>query len=424
MTGRSNARSVLIVSVDDPWKGGGVGGKHTHIRQLQKGLGANGVNAQVACVKKTPSFKFLHLYPGALRRRLMKDKGDRFAHYVKQYDEQLRRNLRRTDLDFTWVNPHDVVAANAIGERLSKDGKTVPMILTLHGYFTREAASDAEISEASEHFKHYMEIERKACERAWRIVCVDSRIGEYVKSTFGVRAERITVIPNAVDIERFHPVSEEQKTVARQELEIPKDAFIILCPRRLVPKNGVAFAVKAMKELDRNRKALLILAGDGPERRSIEDLVKAEGLSERVLIRGSVQHRIIDRYYAAADAIVIPSVLSAGVEEATSLSMLEGMAAGKPVIVTDIGGLKETVQNGETGVVVRQADSGALNHAVERIMSDREFADRLGTAARSFVEKRHSHTAHAVAMLCEYDRAEDDGPTGAASADGALIHPR
>jgi len=410
LTGRSNARSVLIVSVDDPWKGGGVGGKHTHIRQLQKGLGASGVQAQVACVKKTPSFKFLHLYPGALRRRLMKDKGDRFAHYVKQYDEQLRRNLRRTDLDFTWVNPHDVVAANAIGERLSKDGKTVPMILTLHGYFTREASSDAEISEASEHFKHYMEIERKACERAWRIVCVDSRIGEYVKSTFGVRAERITVIPNAVDVERFHPVSEEQKTVARQELEIPKDAFIILCPRRLVPKNGVAFAVKAMKELDRNRKALLILAGDGPERRSIEDLVKAEGLTERVLIKGSVPHGIIDKYYVAADAIVIPSVLSAGVEEATSLSMLEGMATGKPVIVTDLGGLKETVRHGETGLIVRQGEPEAISRAVEKLMRDKELMLGLGTAARDYVQRNHSSLAHARAVLADYERAEADGP--------------
>jgi len=409
-TGKSNARSVLIVSVDDPWKGGGVGGKHTHIRQLQKGLGANGVQAQVACVKKTPSFKFLHLYPGALRRRLMKDKGDRFAHYVKQYDEQLRRNLRRTNLDFTWVNPHDVVAANAIGERLSKDGKTVPMILTLHGYFTREAASDAEISEASEHFKHYMEIERKACERAWRIVCVDSRIMDYVKSTFKTSPERITAIPNAVDVDRFCPVNDEQKAAARRDIAAPDNAYVILCPRRLVPKNGVTYAVKAMKSLPEDKKTVLFLAGDGPERRTIDNLVKAEGLSDKVLVKGSIPHAIIDKYYAAADVIVIPSVLSAGVEEATSLSMLEGMATGKPVIVTDVGGLKETVKNRKTGLIVEQADPRAIAGAIEELMEDKDLGQRLGAAARDYVQESHSYLTHARGILAEYERAETDGP--------------
>jgi glycosyltransferase involved in cell wall biosynthesis len=111
------------------------------------------------------------------------------------------------------------------------------------------------------------------------------------------------------------------------------------------------------------------------------------------------------QYFAAADAIVIPSVLSAGVEEATSLSMLEGMACGKPVIVTAVGGLKETVRDGATGLIVPPADPPAIAAAALRLLSDPELRARIGVSARKYVEDHHSYTAHAKLVLAEYDLA-------------------
>ena len=402
---------ALIVSVDDPWKGGGVGGKHTHIRLLQKGLQAAGVNAVVVSVRKTASFKWLHLYPGALRRRLMSSKGDRYAHYVKQYEDQLRRNLSKVRLDHDWYNPHDVVAANVLTERLVGMERTSPVILTLHGYFTREAASDSEISESSDHYGRYMATERKACERAWRILCVDTRIRDYVASSFDVEAGRLSVIPNAVDTDAFSLKTDDQRKESRKALGLPSDSFIILCPRRLVAKNGVSYCVKSIPLLsNKGHKVLLLLVGDGPERKAVEGIVKSNRLAGTVFLAGSVPHDRMPAYYAAADAVVIPSVLSAGVEEATSLSMLEGMSSAKPVVVTDVGGLKETVRDHSTGLIVRQADPAAIAGAVEELIKDKQLGARLGTAAREFVVRNHSYTAHAKHVLEEYERATRDGP--------------
>jgi len=103
-------------------------------------------------------------------------------------------------------------------------------------------------------------------------------------------------------------------------------------------------------------------------------------------------------------------VLSAGVEEATSLSMLEGMATGKPVIVTDVGGLKETVKHGETGLIVKQADPRAIARAIEELMEDKNLGLRLGAAARDYVQESHSYLTHARGILAECERAETDGP--------------
>ncbi|OGS43147.1 MAG: hypothetical protein A3K76_01515, partial [Euryarchaeota archaeon RBG_13_57_23] len=340
---QDSVRKVLIVSVDDPYKGGGVGGKHTHIRLLADGLQILGVPVQIAAVKNTLSFRLLRRYPGAVRRRLLRSRDERYAHYMGQHAAELMRVLGRQPLDDMIANPQDVVSADVLREALEKKSIQMRTVLTLHGYFTMEATSDKELHEGSPQYVRFKETEKRVYEHATRIICVDSKIRDYVLSMSSTRAEKVAVIPNAVDVNLFRPPTPDQKNAYRKELEIPEDALVVLCPRRLVAKNGVKFAVQAMIRVAKsNPKAILIQAGDGPEERCIEDLISQGRLWETVRMVGSVPHERIVKFYGASDLVLIPSVASAGVEEATSLAMLEGMASGKPVIVTDIGGLKET----------------------------------------------------------------------------------
>jgi len=90
--------------------------------------------------------------------------------------------------------------------------------------------------------------------------------------------------------------------------------------------------------------------------------------------------------------------------------MLEGMSCAKPVIVTDVGGLKETVRDGETGLVVQQGSPEAIAHAVDKLLRDPALATRLGKAAREYVKNNHSYTNHAKRMLAEFERAVREGP--------------
>lgn len=114
-------------------------------------------------------------------------------------------------------------------------------------------------------------------------------------------------------------------------------------------------------------------------------------------------------YYQCADIVVIPSVPSQGVEEATSLSMLEGMACAKPVMVTDIGGLKETVVDGSNGYMVSAGDPEGIAHAAVRIFDDKEGSEAVAQNALLYVRREHSHTVHARKVLDQYRLALDTG---------------
>jgi len=394
---------VLLLSMDDPAKGGGVGGKHTHIRLLAKGLEGLGVRTQIVSARVTFGFKLLHLWPGAVRRRLMKSQDKRYVHYSMQFAEQLRRNLRKNAGNADLVNPHDAMAEMVLRE----DGrfKGTPVVLTVHGYYAREAASDGEIREGSPEYRMILEVEKEAYLHATRIICVDSRIKDYILSNPAVRTTKVVIIPNAVDVDEFVPPTEEKRKACRSTLSIPEESLVLLCPRRLVTKNGVLHAVLSMRQLlEKNPNALLIVAGNGPERRNLETTAKESGVKDRVRFVGSIPHSDVYQYYAAADVIVIPSILSAGVEEATSLSMLEGMACAKPVIVTSVGGLKETVRDGITGLVVEPANPEAIAKAVLRLAADPDLRMKLGSAARAHVAKNNSSVAHAQAVLAEYEK--------------------
>jgi len=402
-------RKVLIVSMDDPWKRGGVGGKHTHIRLLAKGLRNAGVECEVVSAKETAVFKILRLAPGAARRRMMRTGDERYMHYSDQYVKQLARSLRRNVLDADIVNAHDAMAADAVLEMLGD--RPVPLVVTMHGYYSREAASDGEIRTGSPEFMRIQEIERAAYRRAWRIVCVDSRIKDYVTSEFDIDPSMVSVLPNAIDTDGFAETTPAQQQAARVKLRLPQGLKIVLCSRRMVPKNGVPVAVEAMKVVkEQQPKAILVLAGDGPERGTVELIIQEGHLDNEVRLVGSVPHAQIGDYYAASDIVLVPSIKSEGVEEATSLSMLEGMSCAKPVIVTNVGGLKETVKDDETGLIVQQGSPEAIAHGVNRLLNDPALATSLGKAAREYVKKNHSYTIHAKRMLIEYEKAVKEGP--------------
>lgn len=405
-------KKVLIVSVDDPWKRGGVGGKHTHIRLLARGLKEAGAECDVVAAKETAAFKLLRLGPGAARRRLMRTADERYMHYSEQYVKQLARNLRRHALDSDVVNAHDAMAAGAFLEFVGE--KRVPLVLTMHGYYSREAASDGEIRTGSPEFMRIQEIEREAYRAAWRIVCVDTRIKDYVTSEFDIDPSIVSVIPNAIDTEGFSETKPAQKKAARVKLKLPQELKIVLCSRRMVPKNGVPVAAQAMKFVKHLQpKAILVIAGDGPERGTVNQVIQNEHLENEIRLAGSVPHSEIGHYYNACDIVLVPSIKSEGVEEATSLSMLEGMSCAKPVIVTNVGGLKETVKDGETGFVVEQGSPEAIANAVDKLLKDPALATKLGKAARAYVQKNHSYLNHAKRMLAEYERAVNEGPQSA-----------
>jgi Glycosyltransferase len=297
---------------------------------------------------------------------------------------------------FDVIHCHDVVSAEIIGRLTDK-----PLLLTVHGYLANESISDGLILRGSFEEKYLLAIEQSGLKQSRGVVAVDSKIHDYIKSRFAYTGQ-LVAMKNFVDAARFANLNKEQ---LRTKIGIPQEAFLIICPRRLVEKNGVIYAIKAMEIVARKLPAAVLLClGDGPKRQEIEEYIAARRLNSCCVAQGSVPHEAIIDYYGAADAILVPSVPSEGVEEATSLSALEGMASARVVIASSIGGLKELIDDRKTGILVPPGDSEALAKSLVDIAADPGLAAQLGTKAQKKICQKHSHIAAAQTIADLYSQ--------------------
>jgi glycosyltransferase involved in cell wall biosynthesis len=159
----------------------------------------------------------------------------------------------------------------------------------------------------------------------------------------------------------------------------------------LVPKNGVNVAVDAARLLrDRGVDFVLLIAGYGPQRKELDAQVLAARLEDHVRFLGAVTTDQMPGWCARASVAIVPSVPSKGVEEATSISAIEGQACGRPVVASDLGGLREVITHDVNGLLTPPGNAGALADAVQRLLSDRTLAKRLGDGGAENVRSHHS----------------------------------
>lgn len=211
--------------------------------------------------------------------------------------------------------------------------------------------------------------------------------GEHVKrylESEGVCPDRIFVAPHAVD-NRFYgrPVAEAEKEQLRVQLGITRDSKIVLYLGRFEEIKGLNYLVEAFLSLE-TRDAVLVLAGDGSERGSLERRLKG---CERARIVGYVQRESVPVYNAAAWVSVLPSVTLKEGKEPWGLTVNEAFCQGTPVIVTDAvgaaaGGL---VQHGVNGLVIAERSSDQLAWALNRVLTVPGLRDRMGQAARETI---------------------------------------
>ena len=190
-------------------------------------------------------------------------------------------------------------------------------------------------------------------------IAVSEAAAEVARRRLGGRFE---VVPNAVDVERF-------------EAATPADlgpGTKILFVGRLDERKGFAFAVRAFAELAAERADLrLVVAGDGPERGELGGL--PTGIRERVMLLGTVPNVDLPPVHAACDAFIAPNVGG----ESFGIVLVEAMAAGLPVIASDIPGFNEVVRDGLDGLLVPPRDARALAGALARVLDDPTFAATL-----------------------------------------------
>ena len=203
----------------------------------------------------------------------------------------------------------------------------------------------------------------------------------------GVPTDRISVIINGV--EGLRAVSEEEKEVLRNRLQLPKDVTVVgICARLEECKGHRCFLAAAQEILQQDQSYRFLILGDG----SLRDLLEAEaeerGIARFVIFAGFCED--VAPYFSL---MKINANCSVGTET-SSLALSEGMSLGIPAVVSDYGGNPYMVREGENGIVVPQNDPSALASAILRLSQDKKLYDRLSCGAR----ERFSSELNAVQM--------------------------
>jgi glycosyltransferase involved in cell wall biosynthesis len=213
-----------------------------------------------------------------------------------------------------------------------------------------------------------------------RFIAVSEHVRERLEEDLGLPARKIEVIHNAVDAAAARRPADPE---LRSELNGGARGPLVLVPARLDPQKGHRDLLQAAVEVP---GVTFVLAGDGPEREALEELAHTLGVEERVLFLG--YRADVPALLAASDLVVLPSLY-----EGLPLSLLEAMAAEKPVIASRIGGVDELVSDGKSGLLVPPGDPSALASAIRGLLDDRDRAARLAGAGREVVERNFSSAA-------------------------------
>ena len=222
-----------------------------------------------------------------------------------------------------------------------------------------------------------------------RIICVSHAVRDFHAARSGLPERDYVIIPNAVDPAAYAPDPHARDRL-RDQWGIDDDQVLIAIVAKLRYEKGLDVLLEAMELVARRGQAVrLVVAGDGPQRRSAERFLAARDGGRLTRMLGF--RRDVAAVLSAADALVVPSRW-----EGFGLAAAEAMAAGLPVIATRVGGLPELVADERTGLLVPPEDPAALAQAIRRLAGDVELRRRLGAAGKQRVARRYA-VAGAVA---------------------------
>ena len=344
------------------------GGLSTHVSTLKKGLEVRGHKVDVlSFTDMNPlSRKVFTQAPGFLLNKVKKGKGQLLNDRQKM--KMLKSYIDKVADQYDVINSQDVYAALASIE------SGVTTVATVHGYFSYEAISRGAIVKGSAEDEEILKTEKQAYQNATKVIAVDKRIRVYIKEQANVDS---FTIKNFIDVNEFKVDKSNSETV-KAEFGIPKDVKVLFVPRRLTEKNGVIYPTLALpKVLEKHPNTVLVYAGTGEQYSNIEQTVAKLNLHSQVKLLGSVPHNKMKDLYGASDIVLVPSIHSYGVEEATSISALEAMGSGSPVVAGAVGGLKEIFEHEKDGLLVEVKNTDDLSNSIIRILENPSFGKEL-----------------------------------------------
>ncbi|MHA2060981.1 MAG: glycosyltransferase family 4 protein [Candidatus Sifarchaeia archaeon] len=276
------------------------------------------------------------------------------------------------------IHAHDWLTGLAAIEL--KHGFRLPLVTTVH---STELGRRNGLHDDGQQMIHA--IEKRLSFESWRIIACSKYMADQIKYAYAISGNKIDVIPNGVYTTKFKSVNGQSTVDSSFRRKFATDPEkIVLYVGRMVPEKGVNVLVGSIPQVIASMpNAKFIFVGDGYYRAQYMRIAYGLGVAHKCYFTGFLEDdRDVQKLFTLADVCVFPSLY-----EPFGIVALEAMAAGTPVIVSDIGGLSEIIDHGHTGLKVPVNNSNALARAIISLLSDSGLASSLRKNALETVQK-------------------------------------
>lgn len=215
---------------------------------------------------------------------------------------------------------------------------------------------------------------------------IDYAQNSFIKSIVEKRPDDVIDMPNGVDIDKFHPDVDGGEIRRNHSLESGKIILFVGVLDRAHFFKGVDILLESFSKI-REENVYLVVVGEGDMKDYYIELAKNLGVSDKVVFPGRVSDGNLPEYYAASDIVVLPSVTMG---EAFGIVLLEGMASGKPVIASNLPGVRTVVTEGSDGFLVGPRNEADLTEKISYLLENEEISKRFGKKGRKKVEEKYS----------------------------------
>ncbi len=267
----------------------------------------------------------------------------------------------------------------------------IPVVYEVRAFWEDAAADHGTSVEGGLRYRLTRALETYALRRVGHVATICEGLKREIVAR-GIPAHRVTVVPNAVDAAAF-AFDRESDIELKRRLGL-EHRTVVGFIGSLYAYEGLDLLLEALPGLlTRLPDARVLLVGGGPEEARLKLLAERHGVQDRVVFAGRVPQAEVQRYYSIVDVFAYPRHRIRLTELVTPLKPLEAMAQGKLLVASDVGGHRELIRDGETGVLFRAGDRDSLADALQSLLDDRERWPALRTRGRQFVERERSWTA-------------------------------
>ncbi len=367
------------------------GGQNVYVRNVGEALARIGWHVDMFTRKASPDD--LTIVEHQPRCRTIRLKAgpeefvprDRIFGYTGEFLDNLLKFQEREGIRYALVHTNYWISS-----WVGMEWKKRTSIPQLHTYHSLGAIKYKSVEAIPMIANTRLDIEKTVLETAERIIATSPQEKEHLRSLVSTKGN-IDIIPCGTDIHRFGSMNRSE---ARELLGLNPEDKIVFYIGRFDKRKGIETIVRgvARSVLRGNPHLKLIIGGgsrpgqsDGIERERIEGIVAELGMTDFTTFPGRISDELLPAYYTAADVCVVPSHY-----EPFGLVAIEAMACGTPVVASDVGGLQFTVVSEETGLLTPPKDEVAFGQAIDRILTNPEWRNKLGEAGRRIVESKFS----------------------------------